>query len=188
MDFSSYNKLFALIESELSKREQTVIAIDGGAASGKTTLSSFLAEKYSAGVVHMDDFFLPPEKRNLERLSEFDGNTDRERFIEEVLPHLGKYEKFSYGKYDCHLGKISKKAEIFPSKLIIVEGVYSLSPYFIQKYNIKIMLSVSEKEQLERLKRRSSAEIYDMFIKKWLPLEKRYFEVGEIAKKCDLCL
>ena len=105
-----------------------------------------------------------------------------------MLPHLGKYEKFSYGKYDCHLGKISEKAEIFPSKLIIVEGVYSLSPYFIQKYNIKIMLSVSEKEQLERLKKRSSSEIYDMFIKKWLPLEKRYFEVGEIAKKCDLCL
>ena len=36
-----------------------VIAIDGRCASGKTTLARELAERLGAGVIHMDDFFLP---------------------------------------------------------------------------------------------------------------------------------
>ena len=48
MDFSRFQPLFDRIEKELGLRERTVLAIDGAAASGKTTLAAFLAEKHGA--------------------------------------------------------------------------------------------------------------------------------------------
>ena len=47
-----------------------VIALDGRAASGKSTAAAILSEALGAGVVAMDDFFLPPELRTPERLSQ----------------------------------------------------------------------------------------------------------------------
>ncbi|MBS7324987.1 MAG: (d)CMP kinase, partial [Angelakisella sp.] len=38
----------------------SVIALDGRAAAGKSTLAAALAETLQAAVIHMDDFFLPP--------------------------------------------------------------------------------------------------------------------------------
>lgn len=46
-----------------------VIAMDGRAAAGKTTLAEELAVTLGGAVVHMDDFFLPGELRTPERLA-----------------------------------------------------------------------------------------------------------------------
>ena len=68
-----------------------IIAIDGRAASGKSTLAQQLGELLDADVIHMDDFFLPPSLRTKERLSEPGGNVHYERFAEEVpLLYTGK--------------------------------------------------------------------------------------------------
>ena len=50
--------------------EVKVIAIDGRCASGKSTLAQQLAGLTGAGIIHMDDFFLPRELRTEERLTE----------------------------------------------------------------------------------------------------------------------
>ena len=69
-----------------------VIAIEGGSASGKTTLGALLETLYDCTVFHMDDFFLRPEQRTPERYAEVGGNIDRERFLEEVLIPLRQKE------------------------------------------------------------------------------------------------
>ncbi len=186
MDFSRFQPLFDMIETELSRRNRTVLAIDGAAASGKTTLASFLAEKYGAETVHMDDFFLPRERKTPRRLAEFDGNIDRERFAAEVLPFINSLAPFSYGKYDCSLGKVAKNVQIGASPLVIVEGVYSLSPHFRKYYDIKIMLTVEKETQLSRLRERCEDWQYENFLKIWLPLEARYFSLGGIENACDM--
>ena len=78
-----------------------LFALDGRCASGKTTLASALREAVGCGVIHMDDFFLRPEQRTEERLSQPGGNVDRERFLQEVLLPLKRGESFSYRPYDC---------------------------------------------------------------------------------------
>ena len=60
-------------------RGRVCVAIDGRCASGKTTLATALAVSLGATVFHADDFFLRPEQRTAERLSEPGGNMDRER-------------------------------------------------------------------------------------------------------------
>ena len=83
-----YTELFTKIEKLMQKKSFVSIAIDGGAASGKTTLAKVLSEKYHAPVIHMDDFFLRPEQRTPERFAEPGGNLDRERFLREVVPYI----------------------------------------------------------------------------------------------------
>ena len=64
------------------------VAIDGGSASGKTTLANRLGQELGCPVVHMDDFFLPPMLRSDDRLNQPGGNVHYERFAAEVLPGL----------------------------------------------------------------------------------------------------
>ena len=45
------------------KGGRAVIAIDGMAASGKSTLAARLAEELDGCVIHMDDFFLFPRRQ-----------------------------------------------------------------------------------------------------------------------------
>ena len=186
MDFSRFQPLFDIIEKRIANRGRTVLAIDGAAASGKTTLAEFLAKKYGAEVVHMDDFFLPRERKTADRLAEADGNIDRERFSAEVLPYVNSLAPFSYGKYDCSLGKVTESVNIGSPRLVIVEGVYSLSPCFRSCYDIKIMLTVERETQLARLRERSEAWQYENFLKIWLPLEARYFSLCETESACDM--
>ncbi|MBQ8862830.1 MAG: hypothetical protein IJ021_08860 [Clostridia bacterium] len=186
MEFERFKPLFKLIESEMQKRERTVLAIDGAAASGKSTLAAFLAEKYGAETVHMDDFFLPHERKTPARLAEFDGNIDRERFAAEVLPYIREAKPFSYGKYDCSAGAVLSRIELGTSRLAVVEGVYSLSPCFERFYDIKIMLTISKEEQLARLEERCAPWQLEKFKSVWLPLEERYFTLGGIREKCDI--
>ncbi len=186
MNFQNFTSLFSLLEAEMATRERVVLAVDGAAASGKSTLSAHLAAKYGAQIVHMDDFFLPHERKTPARLAEFDGNIDRERFSAEVLPYIKTPKPFSYGKYDCGAGKVCSRVQITASPLVVVEGVYALSPHFADSYDIKVMLTVGKDEQLARLKSRCEPWQFEKFLSTWLPLEKRYFELGNIRAKCDL--
>ena len=86
--------LFEEIEKRLEKRPLTLV-VDGPSASGKTTLSEMLREKYDCTVFHMDDFFLRAEQRTPERYAEIGGNIDRERFLEDVLIPLKKAEHWA---------------------------------------------------------------------------------------------
>ncbi len=188
MKYHNLTPLFSVIEREMCARERVLLAIDGAAAAGKTTLAAFLAQKYDAPTVHMDDFFLPHERKTPARLAEFDGNIDRERFAAEVLPNLREAKPFSYGKYNCAEGKICEQVHVPASRLVIVEGVYALSPHFSNSYDIKIMLAVGKEEQLARLKARCAPWQFEKFLSTWLPLEERYFTLGAIREKCDMVL
>lgn len=162
-----------------------VIAIDGRAASGKSTLAEQLSRLLDAPVVHMDDFFLPMEKRTEARLSEPGGNVDYERFKEEVLPSLAAGE-FSYGVFDCSVMRITETAEIPAAPWRIVEGSYSHHPYFGAYATLRVCLRVDAEEQLRRIKIRNGEEMAEIFRTRWIPMEERYFEAFSIYEKADL--
>ena len=85
------------------KKGKIKIAIEGGSASGKTTLSSMLQNIYDCSIIQMDDFFLPKEKRTSERLATPGGNIDYERFLELMVPALQEKNPFSYSLLHGHL-------------------------------------------------------------------------------------
>ncbi len=163
------------IKALLAQKGTAIIAIDGKCTSGKTTLAARLAESFDCNVLHMDDFFLRPEQRTPERFREIGGNVDYERFKSEVLLPLQSGESFSYRPFLCSTQTLGEPISVTPKNLTIVEGTYSLHPHFEDPYDLKIILTVPEEIQRQRILNRPQF-LHDRFFKEWIPLENRYFE------------
>ena len=170
--------------TEMPKRP-FVIAIDGRAASGKSTLAEQLSKLLCADVIHMDDFFLPPELRSEERLAEPGGNVHYERFCEEVLPYLNFPEVFSYRIFECSRMDYNGDRGIGNTQIRIVEGSYSHHPKFGKYADLFVFSDVDAEEQLRRIRLRNGEEKAQMFAKKWIPMEERYFAAFGIKTHAD---
>ena len=134
---------------------------------------------------HMDDFFLPMELRTYERLSQPGGNVHYERFCEEVLPYLESSAAFSYRIFDCSKVDYSGERMIENKPIRIVEGSYSHHPKFGGYADLFVFSDVDAEEQLRRICLRNGEEKAQMFAKKWIPMEERYFAAFEIKKHTD---
>ena len=163
-----------------------VVAIDGRAGSGKTTLAAALAETLDAAVIAMDDFFLPPELRTDMRRAEAGGNVHYERFAAEVLPHLADPAAFTYRAFDC--STFGYEPRYVPESAIrIVEGSYSRHPFYGDYADFTIFCDVSHDEQRRRIEQRNgenAAAFFDL----WIPQEERYFAAFEIEKLADMIM
>jgi len=173
---------------QIQKDGPVVIAIDGRAASGKSTLAAELAEVIGGSLIYMDDFFLPPVLRTPERLSEAGGNVHYERFIEEVLPNLGKETDFAYTAFDCSVMDYGEKQHVKASRYQIVEGSYSHHPKYGDYMDLRVFSSVDPEEQMRRILVRNGVQMAEMFKNRWIPMEEQYFNGYKIAEKADVLL
>ena len=170
------------------KKHNPIIAIDGPCASGKTTLATLLSEKLGFQIVHMDNFFLPPDMRTAERLAKAGGNVHYERFNAEVADMLKNGSDFIYGIYSCRNGTVSDSEPISVQKPVAIEGSYALHPEISIDYDLKIFVEADLETRLERILQRNGAESLEIFKSKWIPLEDRYFSEFEIKSKCDVII
>lgn len=174
-----------------------IIAIDGRAASGKTTMADQLSQILEADVIRMDDFFLPPELRTSERLQTPGGNVHYERFLAEVLPHLKATDAFSYRRFDCHIMDYNGARQvracagtppcIFRTEsakvtcpIRIVEGCYSHHPAFGDYPDIRVFSHVAADKQMERILHRNGPQMAQIFAERWIPMEESYIREYEI--------
>ena len=184
-EYGKFITLFAKIDKAMKDLPHVILAVDGDAAAGKTTLSGILNLVYNCSIVPMDHFFLQPEQRNETRLSEPGGNIDYERFKNEVSQFLISYKPFSYKPFDCQIWGFGKEICVKPNKLTVVEGSYALHPKLSDIYNIKVFLSVDEEEQMRRIALRNGPEMSEKFRNIWIPMEKNYHKSFGIQDSCD---
>jgi len=183
--FVPFLSLFSAIDKLLCDKK-AIIAIEGGSASGKTTLGQLLEKVYGATLLHTDDFFLRPEQRTPERYAEAGGNFDRERFSEEVLQPLKRGEDISYRRFDCKSMTVSNGYPITPERLTIVEGAYSMHPELEKYYDLSVFLEISPELQKNRIARRNTPDIAKRHFEEWIPLENAYFEKTNARERCSL--
>lgn len=188
---SGFSRLLPLL-LELAKLPQTkkvrIIAIDGRAAAGKTTIGRLLADVIGAEVIHMDDFFLPPELRTMERFAEAGGNVHFERFFDEVLPKLKRNEPFSYRCFDCDIMTYGEYRKIGRSDWRIVEGAYCCHPAFGEYMDLRVFCDVLPDEQIRRIIARNGLEMANVYFSKWIPMEEYYFASGRIREKASIII
>lgn len=84
----SYSDLINYLSKSTTSKSPYIIAIDGKAGSGKTTLARQIQIDIGGVIIHMDDFFLPKVLQNEKRLMELGGNIHHERFKDEVIDRL----------------------------------------------------------------------------------------------------
>ena len=184
-------------QSDTSSYSPCIIAMDGRAASGKTTMADQLATILDADVIRMDDFFLPIALRSPERLATPGGNVHYERFMEEVLPHLRDCQSFSYRRFDCHIIDYSGMRQIretatrstvrqFPIR--IVEGSYSHHPQLRDYADITVFSTVNPDVQMKRILHRNGPQMAQMFQERWIPMEENYFQQFQIQQNANLTI
>lgn len=186
-EYALFLPLFAQIDRML-QQGKVILAVEGGSAGGKTTLGKLLEQVYDGTVFHMDDFFLRPQQRTYERLAEPGGNVDRERFLAEVLLPLSKNSPIAYRRYDCGTSAIMPSATVMPTRLNIIEGVYSMHPDLAEYYDLSVFLDITPEQQKKRIEKRNSPDMAQRFFAEWIPMEQRYFEAMKVKERCDIII
>ena len=178
-----------LIEAIIMAKEQgkrLLVAIDGNSGGGKSTLGAFLKDLTGCNLFHMDDFFLPEDRRTPKRLCQPGGNVDYERFAQSVLRPLETGAAFSYRPYSCKKGKLQDPVQVVPCAINVIEGAYSLHPDMKGKYDLTVFLKIGSEAQSQRILSRSGPVLHKRFMEEWVPMENRYFTHFQIEDSCDL--
>lgn len=176
------------IEQRRENKKPFLVAIDGGSASGKSTLGAALAEELQATLVHMDDFFLPMEMRTEERFAQPGGNVHWERVRTEVLEPIRQGKEPEYGVFDCAVMAVNQTVRAEVRDVVIVEGVYSLHPMLREFFDLRVLVEVEEFVQKERILHRNGESMLQRFLKEWIPLERAYFEACRVKDCCHIIL
>lgn len=181
--------LLAAIDRALAAKPRVLLAVEGGSASGKSTLADLLAGLYpDSAVFHADDFFLRPEQRTEARYAQPGGNLDRERLETEILIPLSRGENPEYRPFDCRAMSLAAPQHGRVARLNIVEGSYSLHPELERRYDLSVFLEISPETQRRRVLERNGPEWGQRFFERWIPLENTYHEATRTAERCTLRL
>ncbi|MDR2546251.1 MAG: hypothetical protein LBC96_01910 [Lachnospiraceae bacterium] len=169
-----------------------LVAIDGRAGAGKTTLANKINTVYDASIIRMDHFFVPHWLRDTKAKRELDVNVDYQRFAEEVVTGLSLFSavdgvaSFSYRIYDCAFGDYCGEQKVESKALIIIEGAYALLPLWQEIYDLKLFFDIDAEEQKRRIIARNGTHGYHDFQTKWIPMEEEYLTSYDIASQSDL--
>jgi uridine kinase len=166
--------------SDLCKSQlQPIIAIDGPAGAGKTSLASLLksalSQEYSVNVIHMDDLYLGWDRTLTSELSETLG------FI--VSSHKEK-KAISLSFYDWQHETLLPVHEIPSSQLLILEGVGSGQREIRDQLTTLIWMEIDQKQGLARVLQRDGDEIESQ-MRKWLETQEQHFSDEETQKAAD---
>jgi uridine kinase len=181
-------EIAARVNALLQTQERAILAIDGNCCAGKTTMAARLGELLGANVFHMDDYFLQPQMRTPERLSQPGENVDAERFLHESLLPASRGEAAKVRRYDCHEDRLLAPVSVSPRRVIIVEGAYSLHPLLEPLYDIKVFCRIDPALQDARILARNGADALEVFQTRWIPLENKYIEALDVLSQCDIVI
>lgn len=184
-EYAGYFPAITAVRKLMEKGETVILGIDGRCGSGKTGLAGLFSRLFDCNVFHMDDFYLPFEKRSPNWKDTPGGNIDFGRLTREVLDPVQKKRTVIYRPYHCGKGQITGSFPIAPKALNIVEGSYSHHPLLFGSCQFKLFLTCSKEEQKRRLQRREGS-YYPAFEKQWMPFEEQYYQCYGVDKTADL--
>ncbi len=179
--------LCLLLSDAGGKADRINVAIDGRAASGKTTVAALLADLFDGMVIAMDDYFLPAERKTAERLAKAGGNADIERLKAEIMGD--RYaEVLTHARFDCHRQILLPPVTEERKRYLFVEGVYALHPDLRDFYDVKFCLTTDPETQRRRIRERDGEAMLARYESEWLPLEEAYFSeaVPELCSDLNL--
>lgn len=171
----------------LKNMDEFVLAIDGYAGSGKTTLAKELSRKLDATLINMDNFYLPIDKRTDDWFEKPGGNIDFVRLKNEIIiPYLNK-ENLKHIEFIPKEQYLKTFKDFKYNTRIIIEGSYSMHPEIFDFSNYKLFLKCDETSQEKRLKTREK-DNYINFKNIWIVKELNYHKECHIEEKADLII
>jgi len=172
------------------RRPPLVIAIDGPAGAGKTTLSHHLAPlltweddsgyRREATIVHLDDLY--------------DGWADgpaggARRVADQVLKPLAKRKPGRYHRYDWHRGQFAEPHDVPAVPFLIVEGSgagagVAEAP---KLPTVLVWLDADDPERIARVLARDGEDLREE-LEAWVAAEQAHFAADRTRQRADLVL
>ena len=161
---------------------QPIIAIDGPAGAGKTTLAHditlALAQRYSITEIHMDDLYDGWDNALTPQLSD-------------VLAHIVSAHKsskpISISTYNWHESAFNPATEIEKSELLILEGVGSGQMAIRDSLAALIWINIEDSQGLARVLERDGDAIENQ-MRKWLSTQEQHFRSEDTQNAADFVL
>jgi uridine kinase len=159
-----------------------VIAIDGRAGAGKTTLANelFLAlsSNRKVSVVHLDDIYAGWELALTDMLT---------ASLSQIIKSISAGESVTFPIYDWTWQQFDSTREISPSDLIIIEGVGSGQRIVREVATATIWIDIDQKTGLERVLGRDGFAIVDQ-MNTWQEREEKHFLSDRTRENADFIL
>ncbi len=161
-------------------------AIDGRCGSGKTALGARIAQTLPCNLVHMDDFYLPPELRAENWRNTPAGNMDLTRILHAVAAPARAGKPIVYRPYLCKSGSFGQEVALPPRKLTVMEGSYCQHPLLREYYGLRVFLTCDPRTQERRLRAREGDGRFQAFQDTWIPLEERYIREFQVERAAHM--
>jgi len=174
-----------LIEALLdlcSAKDRPIIAIDGPAGAGKTTLAHeiylAISLKKSVSVIHMDDLY-----------DGWDNALGAD--LTKVLLYLTDQHKQNkpakISRFNSITSSFEDSEEIAPTDLLILEGVGSGNLAIQDELAALIWIDIDPEIGVKRVIDRDGAQVADE-MRKWLGTQEEYFSQHSTREKADFIL
>lgn len=173
--------------SAIAKRsydEPTLVAVDGLAGSGKSTMASALCEgsdDQRVTVVTADEFY-QPETRDWASWTARQGYErffDHQRLEEELLQALHQGLTARFSTYDWTHRRPGQDRTVEPEGIVVVEGVYLLKPRLRDHWDASIWVETPKDVRERRLRARGEGDTE--WIKQWMRAEDLYVRIDAPA-------
>ncbi len=175
-------ELIAALSDLCKEKERPIIAIDGPAGAGKTTLAHeiFLALSTSASVqvIHMDDLY--------------DGwdnalSGDLTKVLSYLVEqHLGKTPA-KLQRYNWSAAAFGDSEALPVADLLILEGVGSADKDIQGHLAALIWMEIDPQDGLKRVINRDGADVAEQ-MEKWLTTQEKHFLQHSTREKADFIL
>lgn len=166
----------AFAAERLPSRRCVLVALDGGAGSGKSTFARRLQNALAASggihcaVVHLDHFFRTRRERGstLARVED----TDWRRLRDQVIRPLRAGRSARFQLYDWPRDRLHRWQTVQPAGVVIVDGVSALRRELAGCFDLTVWLACPRQKRLARLAGRGDTPPEE--IEYWLPSEDAY--------------
>jgi uridine kinase len=162
--------------------DQPIIAIDGPAGAGKTTLaqtiSLALSPQISTTVIHMDELYPGWEKALGVELTETLTWLTQSHKAKKLL----KYSSFNWATNEFNASHV-----VDSTQLLILEGVGSAQRSIEDSLVTSIWLDLDPQIGFQRVIERDGATI-TAEMTKWLAMQEQHFAVDQTKERCEFLL
>jgi len=152
-----------------------LVAVDGPAGSGKTTLADGLAAALGCQVVHSDDFPVPWD----EGPGPWYDALDRQ-----VLQPLRHGRPGAFRRYDWTLGRYGERVAVPVAPVLVVEGVGVARASAAELLAYTIWVEAPEEIRLRRVLARDGADLADRW-RAWFAAERAWFAADGTRDRAD---
>ncbi len=175
-------ELIAALQDLCSQKNHPIIAIDGPAGAGKTTLAHeiFLAlsPKMSVNVIHMDDLYDGWDNALTDDLTQI------LKYL--VLKHQSQ-EPASLARYNWATNSFDANEVVTPSDLLVLEGVGSGDKSLQDQFAALIWIDIDPEIGVKRVIERDGPGV-SIQMQKWLGTQQQYFSQHSTREKADFIL